>query len=83
MDKFERYRMQPMESEKDVWKRAEYVEVQNDRESNPRAGAIVRAFGNYRKTHPLIKFKHRIQMFIQRLRYGWSYTFNPLNSDWK
>ena len=55
MDKFERYRMQPMESDKDVWKRAEYVEVQNDRESNPRAGAIVRAFGNYRKTHPLIK----------------------------
>ena len=83
MNKFERYRMQPMESDKDVWKRAEYVQVQNDRESNPKAGAIVRAFGNYRKTHPLIKLKRRIQMFLLRLKYAWSYIFNPLNSDWK
>jgi|SaaInlV_100m_DNA_2_1039680.scaffolds.fasta_scaffold193370_1 hypothetical protein len=73
------YSMQPMEDDKDVWKRQEYSEVQDDRELSPRAGAIVSALGNYRRTHPIVNFQYKIGLFIKRLRYIIS-LFN--RQDW-
>ena len=61
------YRMQPME------------DLHDYRDSNPKAGAIVSALGNYRRTHPIVNFQYKIGLFIKRLRYIIS-LFN--RQDW-
>ena len=61
------------------WRKREYEFVQQDRELSPRAGIIVSALGNYRRTHPIVNFQYKIGLFIKRLRYIIS-LFN--RQDW-
>ena len=66
-----RYSLQPMigdEEKKKIdeehWRNNEYEFVQQDRELNPRAGMIVSALGNYRRTHPIVNFYHLFKEII-------------------
>ena len=65
------YRLEPMigdEERKKIdeehWRKREYEFVQQDRELSPRAGIIVSALGNYRRTHPIVNFYYRVKRII-------------------
>ena len=46
------------------WRKREYEFVQQDRELSPRAGIIVSALGDYRRTHPIVNFYYRVKRII-------------------
>lgn len=65
------YSLQPMigdEERKKIdeehWRKREYEFVQQDRELTPRAGIIVSALGDYRRTHPIVNFYYRVKRIV-------------------
>ena len=54
------YRLEPMENDEasyerqeEYWRKQEQDDLHDSRVMNPKAGAIVSALGNYRRTHSL------------------------------